>query len=499
MPAYLKAYVAVMLLSLIAVAFLQKTLVPGAISNADFVRRRNLWLLITSVAFLSSNFWVYAVLCVIVAARAARAETNRLALFVGLVFAVPPLTRVLPGFGPIEYILPFNHERLLNYAILCPYAISLFKNRHSRPRGPRAPDVLVGMYILYLIISCGYQQPLQATIRQAFNLVTDIGVVYYVASRSLKSVKDYREVVTAFVFGMSIVALVALLETTKSWLVYESLNLPFGARGSAYHTRGDLGLIRAKGSLGHPIVLSFACAVTLMLVQSISSYISTNARRLMLMGLIFGGMLVSFSRGPWVGAFAGMLYLLSSGPGKGRRLGSTLVVSAVLVGMLALTPFGRDIFKMLPLVGDADTGSVLYRQQLWNVSIVVLQQNLWFGDMHFLQNPLMEVMRQGEGIIDMVNSYLQIGLGYGIFGVGLFLASAALCWKCARPRADPWDPDAAEARRMSTALRAVIVVTLVTIGTVSSIDFVPLITWLTFGLCAGLPRTRIAPPNRTFG
>jgi O-antigen ligase len=488
MPAYIKAYVAVMVLSLIALALLKRVFTPDIIGTADFQRRARMWLLITSVAFLSSNFWVYAVLCVIVAARASRAEPNRLALFVALVFAVPPLTRLLPGFGPIEYILPINHEHLLNYALLCPYAISLYKERHSRPRGPRAPDFLVAMYIVYMVVSFGIQSNAQSTIRMAFNLLTDIGIVYYVASRSLTSMRAYREVAAALVVGLAIVALVAVFETTKSWWLYESLGTPFGARGAGYISRGDLNLLRAKASLGHPIVLGLAMGMALMLVHSFSTLIKTGRHRLLLIGLLFGALLVSFSRGPWVGAFVGMLYLLSSGQRKGKRLVYTLGASAVVVGILAVTPFGQSLFTMLPFVGPADSGSVLYRQKLWDVSIVVWKQNLWLGDLQYLKNPLMEVMRQGEGIIDMVNSYLQIGLAYGLIGVGLFLGCVFACWRCAKSRLKSAAPEAVDADHIRTALRATLVVILVTIGTVSNISFVPLFTWLVLGLCAGLPR-----------
>ncbi len=488
MPAYLKAYVAVMLLSLIALALLRRAFTPDIVSSADFQRRARLWLLITSVAFLSSNFWIYAVLCVIVAARARRSETNPLALYVALVFAVPPLSRILPGFGPVEYILPINHELLLNCAILCPCAIALYRSRHSRPRGARAPDVLVVLYMLYMLISYGWMVPVQATVRLAFNLLTGIGVVYYVASRSLTSPRAYREVAAAFVGSMAIVGLVAIFETTKSWLVYETLSIPFGSRSAAYFSRGDLNLLRSKASLGHPIVLGFGMGLALLLMHSFSDIIKTARLRHLLMGLLFGAILVSFSRGPWVGAFAGMLYMVSSGPGKGRRLAYTLGTSALVVGILAVTSFGQSVFKMLPFVGGSDPGSVVYRQQLWNVSIVVLKQNLWLGDLNFLKNPLMEVMRQGEGIIDMVNSYLQIGLAYGLIGLGLFLACVFACWRTAPPKSDVASPQWAETQRLQTALRAALVAILVTIGTVSSIDFVPLFIWLILGMCAGLSR-----------
>ena len=485
MPAYIKAYVWVMLLSLVALPFLKRVVTPDIISTADFQRRAKLWLLITSVAFLSGNFWIYAVLCFIVTAIASRSESNRLALFVALIFAVPPMIRYIPGIGPFDYLLPLNHEHLLNYAILCPLAVTLFKSRHLRPRRSRTPDVLVGAYILYQIACSAYQEPAQGTIRFAITLLTDIGVVYYVASRSLTSLQAYREVIAAFVVGVGIVALVALFETTKSWWVYDTLQVPFGFRGGGYHTRGNLNLLRAEASLGHPIVLGYALGVALMLAQAFTWLVASARLRIMLHGLLFLALLVTFSRGPWVGAVAGMLYLTVSGPRNGRRIAYAIGTTALVVGGLALTPFGRSLYTMLPFVGTADSGSIVYRQLLWNASLSTLEQNPWFGDMHYLKNPLMESMRQGEGIIDMVNTYLQIGLAYGLVGVGLFLCCAFACWRCIRIPRELDSAHANEFERLGRSLKAAQVVILATIATVSSVELVPIIIWVTFGLCAG--------------
>ena len=485
MPAYLKAFVVVLVLSIVMLWYLRGTMVPGVFSSEDFERRRKLWLLVTCIAFLASNFWLYAVLCFLVCFHAKKKDANPLALYVFLMFAVPPMSRVIPGVGFIEYIIPLYHERILTFAILVPMALHIRAERAARPAELRFADLAVVLLMAYQLLRAVFQLPVPGVARHALYLVLDIGVVYYVASRAAQRPEQFREIIGAFVAAMGIMALVALVETGKSWWLYESLATPFGSGGSYYATRGDLGLLRAKAALGHPIALGYALGVALMLMHALFDYMGTRARRLGMTALLGAALLVTFSRGPWVGTVGGLMYLMVSGPGKGKRITTTLALGALTAGVLALTPFGRSLYGMLPFVGHVDAGSITYRQNLWEVSLVVLKQNLWLGDMNYIANPLMEVMRQGEGIIDMVNSYLQISLAYGIIGLALFLLCMFRAWRGVRHRrlnGHFSEPDQIHMRR---GFRAALVTIGLTIATVSNISFVPITYWLVMGLCVG--------------
>jgi len=56
-------------------------------------------------------------------------------------------------------------------------------------------------------------------------------------------------------------------------------------------------------------------------------------------------------------------------------------------------------------------------EQSW----IVIQRNPLLGSADYLETPEMESMRQGAGIIDVVNTYLQIALQSGLVGLGIFL------------------------------------------------------------------------------
>jgi O-antigen ligase len=96
----------------------------------------------------------------------------------------------------------------------------------------------------------------------------------------------------------------------------------------------------------------------------------------------------------------------------------------------------------------------------------------------------MQEMIQGEGIIDMVNSYLSIAMSFGFVGLTMFSAvflSAAWGLFRGMRTAAP----GSELHDLGRALLATMVGALVTIATVSSILIIPTVYWLIAGLCVG--------------
>ena len=121
-------------------------------------------------------------------------------------------------------------------------------------------------------------------------------------------------------------------------------------------------------------------------------------------------------------------------------------------------------------------------------SMLVFWQNPMLGDPDFMDNPLLEQMRQGQGIIDIVNSYLQVALRYGLLGLSFFagalLLPMAAVWR-ARKRVFATQP---EAERLGRALLATMAGMLVTIATASGIGAIPTLYWIMAGLCVAYAR-----------
>ncbi len=64
-----------------------------------------------------------------------------------------------------------------------------------------------------------------------------------------------------------------------------------------------------------------------------------------------------------------------------------------------------------------------YRYRLFVVSMDVIKSNFLFGNLSALDDPRMDVLIQGEGIVDIVNSYIWLALFYGMLAVVLFLGA----------------------------------------------------------------------------
>ena len=147
------------------------------------------------------------------------------------------------------------------------------------------------------------------------------------------------------------------------------------------------------------------------------------------------------------------------------------------------TPGGYKAIDLLPIVGTQDIGSFTYRDQLLENALIVIERNLWLGSVDYLQTPEMLRMVQGEGIIDLVNTYLQIALAYGVVGLALFVGTFTLAgwqiYKKMRFFASKMHLMEADLGR---TLFAMLAGTGLIIYTVSSITVIPWLYWTLLGI-----------------
>lgn len=104
MPEHFRALMVIVALAAATSFLLQRTVI-GPAASSDYLRRRNLWLALTVLAFASHSFWLYAAVGTFLLAIAQQRETNILALFFALLFVIPPASAEIPGLGLINYFL----------------------------------------------------------------------------------------------------------------------------------------------------------------------------------------------------------------------------------------------------------------------------------------------------------------------------------------------------------------------------------------------------------
>jgi len=499
MPEYLKAFIVVVFIASIVLMF-AKLSFEQIVSAKDFNRRAGTWLLITGILFLAGNFWLFIIGVSIAIQIAKLREKNYVSLYFMLLFVAPAYASVnISGFGIINYLFALNPIRLLSLIILLPAAVALSTKRHTIPMGRTSPDKLLIAYLLLTVLLHLRQTTLTDTLRYGFYTWTDALLPYYVASRALRSMEEFRDAIGAFVVGTLMLAGMAILEYFKHWMLYSSILSSFSIITEWGNYMERAGSLRASVTTGQPIVLGFVLMVSSGFYLYLQQYISNVLIRRLMLVIMVGGLFASISRGPWVGM---LIFVLLYNMLGYKAMGATvklLVGGGVAVLLIMVLPGGEKLIQLLPWIGSVEQGNIAYRSQLYEMSMIVIQQHLWFGSVNFLSAPEMQSLVQGEGIIDLVNSYLGISLRYGVIGLSLFVAFFVSILLGVYKSARLMKLSGKGEYRLGITLFALLVAQLFTITTVSSILIIPVIYWAVAGMAVGyiqMVQTRQVASNR---
>ncbi|MDP1674935.1 MAG: O-antigen ligase family protein [Burkholderiales bacterium] len=486
MPEHLKALIVILALAGATFAFAKAPACASGTAPADFSRRRNLWLGITAVSFLAHDFWIYIVVSAVMLALAVQREPDKLTMYFFLLFAVPAIPAQITGLGVIQHFFTIDYLRLLALIILLPAYLFLRKQAHAAPFGSTLPDKLIAGFLILQVLLMLSISSFTNTLRiGVFYAFIDAFLPYYVASRAPISIRNFREAITGFVLAALLLSSIGAFEFTRHWLLYASLDKVLGSPWDLgdYLARGGEGTdLRAQGTTGQPIPFGYVMAVAIGFLLYLKRHAVRPVAWHMGLALLALGLFSSLSRGPWIGAAAMVVIFIAAGPAPLKGFARLGLLSLLLIPLVLATTSGQKIAELLPFIGSASTDNVDYRQRLAEISMQVIMENPFFGAFDYFYSPAMQELRQGQGIIDIVNTYLAIGLGSGLVGLalfaGFFVTVAISIFKGMRLRADRND----ESYALGQCLLATLLGIMVMIATVSSITVIPVIYWSVAGL-----------------
>lgn len=486
MPEHLRALVFILPIAWVIFAFAKKPITSSGITTPeDFNRRRNLWFALTLAAFLAHNFWLFAGVATVAIIYLARNEPNKCALHLAVLVCLPRLTASISGGGIVKELFAIDPLRLLALFILVPAWWQLRKRPDVEPFGKLLPDkIMIAMFVLEIVLTLP-ERTIPSVMRDSvFYAFTNIFLLYYVSSRSLRSMPAFREAMGAFVVGMWVFCALVAFEFLRRWLLYSSLER---ALGVSLGDRGYLirsGMLRAEGTAGQSIIAGYTAAVGIGIYLYVRTLIQNPWMRRLGMVLMFAGIIGAFARGPWVGGAAIIAVFILLGPSPIGNFGKIAGAILLSLPLLLSTQAGMTIIDHLPWIGTVDSRNVDFRENLADVAIRVILQYPFFGNFDFALIPEIEALRGSDGIIDVVNTYIMIALKGGIVSLSLFVGLVlAAMWGvfAALLKLDKHD----ERHVLGRALLATMVGVLVTIATVSPIFFVYPIYWCLAGLMVG--------------
>jgi hypothetical protein len=418
----------VVVLAIAAMVFhLAKPIALQFMSGEDFSRRRFVWFVLTAVSFLVPSFWLYALVAMPVFVWANRKDSNSIALYLLMLHVVPPVSFNLPILGN-NGLFAIDNYRLLAFGVLLPAVMRHRKDRQAAAKGRlEAMDVLllasgVLEVALYTPPDLGITIPDSFTnaLRRAVLFFLDTYLVYFAVSRTCHSRQKIVDAAATFCLACGVMASIAIFENLRSWLLYLEVvsNWGLSLSRSAWLTRGDE--LRAQASAGHALSLGYLLAVGFGIWLYIKSHVQSRMRRTGATILLCGGLYAAFSRGPWLGAVTAYLTFFAAGPRAVSRLVNGILMASTASLVIMVSPIGDRILNVLPVMGRTPDANIVYRQRLAERGWAIVLAHPLFGD----QDPYreMEDLRQGEGIIDIVNTYLGVALAYGLIGLFCFLS-----------------------------------------------------------------------------
>ncbi len=481
MPEHIRSLAYIVLLALIAFFFAKK-ITASMVSEQQFNRWRNTWIALTFIAFLASNFWVYAILSALLLWFVGKRERNAFALFFVLLFALPRISNPIPGMGIVNFLFNIDYVGILSLTVLLPAYLSLRSERDTTPFLTYWADRLLLAYMLLDMALLMRDTTVTDAMRAGVSSFTDIFLPYYVASRGIKTLQQFKEVLAAFVIAAMVAAMLAMFEYSRFWLLYANLKNYLGVAWEmgGYLGRGDS--LRALASLGQPIALGYIMVIALGFYIFLSHLIKDKWLKFLGLIIILGGLYAPLSRGPWIGAILLIFMYIVFSPKAIKRLTVMGVATLIAIPIIASMPIGKKVINMLPFVGKVDAENVDYRVRLLDAAYTVFNRYPFFGSVKYRGELADLGMVQGEGIVDVVNTYLDVVLEYGLVGLALYLGFFAITIFTIISGITRIQDKQSDIHLLGRVLLANQIAILITITSVSSILVIPVVYWAVAGL-----------------
>lgn len=460
------------------------------LTKTQYQRAAFLLIVTTVVAFLAHSQLIYVVALAGVAlfaqAYLGGGVRGKAAAYMLLVIVLPPLAYGIGGVGGINYVLDVSGTRVLSLVLLPAAALKLLGDKtFQRPRWVISVDLAVIGYAALRIMLMAPHGSVTASLRSIAEFTLDVLLPYYVFSRGFRTEADLRFVLAHLAMGLVLAASIGCAEFAVHRLLYSELQWVYGYKWQLTMNllRGEH--LRVQAMTPQPIVLAFEMIFGLGLWTFLCGREWRRKSVLCVFGLMAACLYFTFSRGPLIGAVVFGICFLGLQKLPVRAFVTLLLL--VLAAGVAVKIVGADAAIMTALSGlfgssAADLSSIAYRNELLDTALALLRQSPWLGVPNYAAQ--MQDLKQGEGIIDVVNSYIAIALDAGFIGVAIYLVPYAIVLNRLFHMLGAAGGQASEAGTVKFArvLAAMTVALLLTIFTTSTISTMPFLLVMLLGL-----------------
>lgn len=366
------------------------------------------------VALLMPNIWFTFALLLVLLPVVARDKADAAALYVVALVALPTLSVFLQAGS--TGLLAIDNYKILSLGLLIAALIK------PGPRGRISWMGAVPVLLMVVLdsIALGRGQNATSMLREVSQSLLHWLLPFVAISLAVSRMEDVRRVVIAFIASAGALCVVAAYQAKTFWPIYESIVSHYGieltiSQGSKI--RG--GLMRAGASFEESTSFAWYLAIVLMLTIQSREQFRSRVHFFAVLALIGLGLLLTQARGPWLGAAIGLVLLDVYNRRFARAAIKVLAAGACYIAAIGFADRFGMFSDVLSRTGSAQT-TIDYRAQLLTRGLHEIRANPILGyDLATVQAHLAD-LRQGEGIIDFVNTYVYYGLLTGVPGAALF-------------------------------------------------------------------------------
>jgi|GEM_PF-4509033 len=448
--------------------------------NGCFFRFGFLCLLIFSFSLVTGNkflaFILYGILCFLVIKNQAENAIHHYIIFLPVFPLIIEWAISLPG---IDTVFTINHNRVLIFCLFGPIFLRLLGQGVTLVDPARSYSGVVDRLIIaYILIECftNFRDfDVFIAARISLLLVVDVWLPYVVISRTVKNVDT---ILVLLVYSAVMLAILGFLEQKTFVRLYDAITIPMGDVFRIMKIRN--GELRVYASMSNPLALGFFFAILLLVALNIRKLIQCPFYvPWVLAAIIVVGIEATGSRSPLVANLVGVSVLCWWMLGRRFVIKSARAVMVSVVICLVWF-FSGGIHYLLSF--DDKQGTFYYRYELILNSIHIVKAHPFFGSARntFLNDPILLRSMQGEGIVDITNTYLFIALKSGLISLAIFITLWLVLLRglCRVPGPE----------HTSAILMSVCVVTMVMLFISSSVSFIPVYYWLLIALVCGFIR-----------
>ena len=381
-----------------------------------------LWALLAPCAFLINNAAVFFIVTAAILAGATFAHRrNRTELFTGIFPALPSGLGFVVPFPGINYLMTMTYDRLATLIVLTPTLLTPRRGRQSQKAGSSVTRLVFLFFTLVAILDFR-GLPVTSGFRHAFYSFLVIALPYLAFSRTTVTRQAILDILKIFVLAAVILCFIGLVSEAKRWNFYgfnpAALRTGSGPGGFAGY-RG--GFLRVGATLP-PAFLAYILATAIVILEYIRvPFRITNRNARLVQLLLLMGAIVSTGRGGWLG---GLVTGLAYGILSTRNRVLSVIAWAGFLFVAGFVTFALANHGNLYFLDPY--GTVKYRVDLIFNSFHAIGRHPLLGSTTFLSDEALQASRQGQGIIDIVNTYLSVALSHGLIGLALFVGIFAV-------------------------------------------------------------------------